>query len=137
MTTRLDLLRDTTPRSSSMMSCAQFRQQPHCGSKPSDLYASRGQVAPFRASARTSSSRIALQTQTIMEDRLHDNENHSQELTGADQAISRPRRFLAAISAMGRPTSAMCANSWETIARVWGGKGESKRIGTTTQFITT
>src|SRR6476660_1947935 len=137
MTTRLDLARDTMPRSSSMMSCAQFRQQPHCGSKPSDLYASRGQVAPFRASALTSSSRIALQTQTIMEDRLHDNENHSQEVTVLDQAISRARRSLAAISAIGIPTSAMCANSWEKMARGWGGKGASKRMGTTTKFITT
>ena len=78
ITTRLALLADDLRCSSSITSWAQSRQQPHTGSQSSDLKAVAGQAAPLRAAARSSSSRIALQTQTIMGTDITDNANHSQ-----------------------------------------------------------
>lgn len=44
---------------------------------------------------------------------------------------------FAVIQAIGRPTRTMWANNWVAIEIGLGGRGESKRSGTTIQFITT
>jgi hypothetical protein len=50
-----------------MISLANEKHWPQRGFLPTLLYAVEGQDAPSRAAWRTSVSRIALQTQTIME----------------------------------------------------------------------
>jgi hypothetical protein len=67
-------------RSAAMISRANGKHCPQRGLQPTARYALVGQEAPQRAALRTSDSRIALQTQTIMEIAISDNAKRSQQL---------------------------------------------------------
>lgn len=64
--------------SAAISSLAKEKHCPQRGLRPKLRYALVGQEAPSRAALRTSHSRIALQTQTIMVIGLADNETKSQ-----------------------------------------------------------
>src|SRR3990170_1145516 len=118
-----------------MISFANGRHWPQRGLRSIARNTVRVQAAPSRAALRTSHSRIALQTQTIMQIDLLDNANHSQLFKSSPERGGGPREALwrggqrgeplrqryalppprpgeerrcrAAIRAMGMPTSAM------------------------------
>src|SRR3546814_2720158 len=65
------------PCSDAMISRAKGKHCPHLGRWPARAYAEDGHEAPERTAARTSFSRLALQTQTNM---LSRSEEHTSEL---------------------------------------------------------